>query len=533
MAESTQSGPADRPAIGPATRRGWIGATLLVAVLVFLVVETTRIGIGFIARSGGWRDHLGGNFAGVFWGMVLSYGLLAVACGTVARDLLCRDTSRAWSRLRLCVYAAAGLSLYSWLELIPFVRGMFDIAFFLAAGVFAVAIVAGPLVSGAVPRSWLRVVEIVLANVIICVVGAELTLRAFAAVRPSPLLARASNSVLAGLEQARYAPGYMRYGFPCNSVGDYDLEPPSGDDDRPLVVSIGDSFAKGVVPHYFNFTTVAERALDDRVVIYNMGAPAIGIAQYLYLLEYRALPLEPDAVVLNVFIGNDVVSRWEYQGGDSMPRSWFDRDNLLVYLVPTRLATVAQEAAKAKSADGRAFGELQGERASLDGVLTEPDEIIRAFPWVADPFLEESNSSPEGLLRVETGHALSSWSQGDAPYGALYEGLLEARRICGDTPLLVTMIPSHFQCEEDLWQRVLERVPEVADRDFPQRAIGEWLERNGFEYLDYLPAVRRLEPLEDGKLHAFHRDDTHFNARGNRAAGEALGARLGEFLALP
>jgi hypothetical protein len=35
-----------------------------------------------------------------------------------------------------------------------------------------------------------------------------------------------------------------------------------------------------------------------------------------------------------------------------------------------------------------------------------------------------------------------------------------------------------------------------------------------------------VPPLADARRHVYHRQDTHFNARGNRIAGEALGEAL-------
>jgi hypothetical protein len=40
--------------------------------------------------------------------------------------------------------------------------------------------------------------------------------------------------------------------------------------------------------------------------------------------------------------------------------------------------------------------------------------------------------------------------------------------------------------------------------------------------LDLPPPLRAVPPLADGRRHLYHLRDTHFNARGNRAAGWAL-----------
>jgi hypothetical protein len=48
------------------------------------------------------------------------------------------------------------------------------------------------------------------------------------------------------------------------------------------------------------------------------------------------------------------------------------------------------------------------------------------------------------------------------------------------------------------------------------------MKERGIAALDLLPRLRAQEPLPDGRRHLYHLRDTHFNARGNEAAGAAL-----------
>jgi hypothetical protein len=67
----------------------------------------------------------------------------------------------------------------------------------------------------------------------------------------------------------------------------------------------------------------------------------------------------------------------------------------------------------------------------------------------------------------------------------------------------------------------MERVasPSAHDREFPQRAIARFCTARGIRFLDLLPALRRGEA--EGRT--YHLRDTHWNARGNRIAGELIG----------
>ena len=68
----------------------------------------------------------------------------------------------------------------------------------------------------------------------------------------------------------------------------------------------------------------------------------------------------------------------------------------------------------------------------------------------------------------------------------------------------------------------MERVmaPLDYDRDHPQKAIARVCTARGIRFLDLLPALRR----GDAEGRTYHLRDTHWNARGNRIAGESIGS---------
>jgi hypothetical protein len=91
----------------------------------------------------------------------------------------------------------------------------------------------------------------------------------------------------------------------------------------------------------------------------------------------------------------------------------------------------------------------------------------------------------------------------------------------------VILIPDEFQVEEDVWEAARVAWPGIElERDRPQRLLVPGLASRGIPCLDLLPALRAVEPLADGRRHVYHLRDTHFNARGNRIAGEELAAFL-------
>src|SRR5262245_45772788 len=170
-------------------------------------------------------------------------------------------------------------------------------------------------------------------NVTLTLVLAEVSLRVWATIWPTPILVTSSVPSQIRRNAGRAAPGAMRLGFPMNRGSHYDTEfAPASAARGKVAVSIGDSFSYGVVPHWFHFTTVAERELQG-VDVYNMGFPGTSPTDYLFLLQHEALALKPELVVIELFMGNDV----DEGPGLAGPARWYDGDSYLAAVVWFRL----------------------------------------------------------------------------------------------------------------------------------------------------------------------------------------------------
>ena len=92
--------------------------------------------------------------------------------------------------------------------------------------------------------------------------------------------------------------------------------------------------------------------------------------------------------------------------------------------------------------------------------------------------------------------------------------------------LLVLIIPDQFQLEDDLWRQLMAGTdrPEDFERDYPQQQISARCRSHGINYIDLLPELRAAQI----RGRTYHLQDTHWNARGNRVAGEALARWLVE-----
>lgn len=415
-----------------------------------------------------------------------------------------------WGSLRvlLILFVVVWTGVLVWGQ--PFHEVRAHMALGVWIGAFSAVLTFERRLLAAIPRKALRVADLVLTNLCIAAIGAEVAVRAIGNLSPSPFLARNMDTAVDRIANHRLAPGSARFGYVTNSRGHYDSEFPVPPHDGKVIASIGDSFSASSVPLPFHFTKVLEdRLVDTRVC--NFGVPGIGPREYHYILANEALPLEPDLILVNVFVGNDVVDSHLGQRRNSFLRAWFDQGNVLIHLLPPRIVNL-----------------LRADPSSIPPVIVQTrEELHEILPWLRDPMLDPPGFSEEAFLDAEhrrARHLLFT----DAQYAPLFHWLTQIREAAGEIPLVVALIPDEFQVEEDLWEQVRALVRGDLERFRHQRIIGAWLEEHGIAYLDLLPQLRSVEPLADGRRHVYRLRNTHLNVRGNEVAGVSLADLLVE-----
>ncbi len=473
-------------------------------------------------------ELLGG--AATAWEVALLFALVATLAALVlrARRPAAMPSPGLQARLAVHVLALGTVAYMLWLE--P-VRGPVASMFLGAcAGAWSALLLA---LAGRSPRA-LRVVgrvDLALVLLLALVLGAETALRLWDAYRPSPLLATEGGTAEQHIVRETLPPGTIVRGFPVNSRGDYDTEPAASPGRR--VVTVGDSFSYGVVPWPRHFTTVAEERLDG-VDVYNMGRPTLGPREYLHLVEHEVPDLDPDVVVVNVFVGNDVNQARNRDSWDGGAWVWLDPGRWLVVLAATRWGAVSGQAVAEEDVPVASTGERVGWAAGDPRI----DELVaRAgdeWPWLDDPALERTMMTPETFLGVETTRARRTCSGLTVGYDMLLDLLDETRAAAAPARFAVMIIPDEFQVEEALWDDIVANTPgEALRRLQAQELLVPALTERGVPVLDLLP-VLRAEPTDaEGRRRLYHLRDTHLNARGNRVAGEALAAFLDGLLGEP
>ena len=306
---------------------------------------------------------------------------------------------------------------------------------------------------------------------------------------------------------------------------EHSIEKPPG---TCRILGIGDSFVYGDVRLKDNFLRVTESELTDRltgrwpsVEMVMMGLGGYSPENALGLLRSGALDLSPDLIALNFFVGNDVtgiptrgrVYRGRlYHVGSSQP--------VLNVLRKLRIFQLSEKAIRELGSivARRRLGEEPEAPAEVGtGNTDEVGTAIGSYPW-EDFVMIQSRRLPV-FLEPPHRRTLKLWEEAE-------NYLLEFDRLCreAEVPWVLHVIPSEVQVDPEIRRLVLEALslPEEAyDFDAPQRRLHDFAEAHGITITDPLPELRAQHSADD---RLYIPNNTHWNVKGKRLAGEILAA---------
>jgi hypothetical protein len=365
------------------------------------------------------------------------------------------------------------------------------------------------------PSRWARVLGWVALDLALAAVILEGCLRLAARVAPGPFLAQRDVTGEDRIALWRSAPGSNWWGQLKNSRGFNDEEFVARRADRPLIALVGDSFGSCTLPRMFHYSSVLREHLPAADVA-NIDVPGIGPPEYLHLIRSEAAPLHPDLVIVTVYVGNDLHDDYSDRRSHRALRLVFDPENALIALVPARLASLRAE--RRRLADGLATGAV-----ASGSVVETREQALALYPWLADPGLEPTTLSASVYQDAMTTALRDGCDPRGFSFDALGAQLLEMRDAARPARFAIAVLPAEFQVEDDAWSAVLEHAgPGDWERERPQALIQALCQQADIACLDLLPALRGVEPLDDGRLHVYMRQETHFNARGCQVAGREL-----------
>jgi hypothetical protein len=216
------------------------------------------------------------------------------------------------------------------------------------------------------------------------------------------------------------------------------------------------------------------------------------------------LPLQPDAVIVSLFLGNDFAETVAWTGVDRALADWFDRGNVLLCEVPRRLLAVSRGIGRDQAGAFR-FGDLAA-----------------AQTWLHDPTREPGTIEPAEFLRLEVERARVFGDPEPRRWDAFAAELLALSSAARPHPFAFMLIPDECMVEDALWARVeAANDAPLARHELRERLVA-WCRQQGIPCLDLWPLLTAVPPLADGDRHLYLLRDTHWNARGNEVAGRAL-----------
>lgn len=303
------------------------------------------------------------------------------------------------------------------------------------------------------------------------------------------------------------------------------------------VLGIGDSFVYGAVSVRDNFLRVAENSLNRELAadsleaeILLMGCPGYSTENELGLLKGMGLDLQPDLVVMNFFVGNDVtglpirgkiIRGRKYYVGSPIP--WLHAlrrsqlfmlgESLFVRELRQKLLRKQNRRLRHTAATPTGAGPTA---ATNHATAATSDTAAAAIP-VSQLYLKIMRNNLPVYRRDLRRKLPKLWREAE-------EYLSEFDRVCrqADIPWLLVIIPGEIQVDPLVREQVLTGMGHhPADYDFnlPQKRLVDFARVNDIQVLDLLPRLREAH-VSDQRLYV--PNDTHWNERGNRLVGEIL-----------
>lgn len=298
-------------------------------------------------------------------------------------------------------------------------------------------------------------------------------------------------------------------------------------EDEFRVLSFGDSFAYGLVAPPYSYHGVAARiaaaAAEGRNVrVVNLGEPAVTFPHYIRSYGVWGKLLEHDAVIFNVYLGNDfldIVRRFVPEDAPinrlflmidlstGQPRKVRPPDVLgmrsAAYLYQMMRASQLPPPRRSKAGDHYIFTANE---------LPEAD-------WLEIADVQLDNSDPVKLSELVEGYRhLAALARKAAAAAA------------NGKKVLIVLSPNQAQVDAGFRDRVFRlrgKDPASFDLDLSAFMAAKVIETvaPGLPVLYVAPALRCAE--ERG-LRTYWRTDTHWSEEGNLAVGEALGAAMAQ-----
>ena len=292
-----------------------------------------------------------------------------------------------------------------------------------------------------------------------------------------------------------------------NSKGYRQGEFEAKSDTGTRVLVVGDSFTFGYgVEESDGYVRVAERELRQSisagsVEVINAGVPAWWTDSYYLYLKTKGLELDPDVVVVGLFMGNDIDAR------DARHAIWpsVDKNGLPLATTSKRVLIDNGHRVRAKRRTRWVIPFLRNSHLFqlLYSSVKNATRLIK--PKVQAETLYQATYS------VETEQVVDKVK-------ALLVGMSNLTRASG-AHFVVAMIPERTQIYP-------KSIGENQDLDYakPQRLFAKFFDEQNISYVDLLPEIKNAAQMNAEPL--YYTRDSHFTRAGYLVAGKELACRL-------
>jgi hypothetical protein len=296
-------------------------------------------------------------------------------------------------------------------------------------------------------------------------------------------------------------------------------------DNEFRVLSFGDSFAHGIVTPDYTYHRVAAKiasiATGQNVKLVNLGEPGTSFQQYIRAYNVWAQLLEHDAVIFNIYIGNDIIEATYNMVSDNTRLNQLfinaridpSTGELLGVRPPSLFGSRSLGYAR-QMMFAREFS--KNENKAGPQYKSSARELPEAR-WLSIANAQLDNSDP-----AQAGALAHGYSQ----LAELAKTAAKADK--ANKKVMFILSPNQLQVDDPFRNRVYSqynRKSELFDLD-----LGNYLASmvvSSFDHklpiIDVTPALRCLEALGTS---TYWRTNTHWSVEGNHIVGEVLGRAI-------
>lgn len=342
---------------------------------------------------------------------------------------------------------------------------------------------------------------------VITILCSEILLRVYVQFTPTMFSPRDKR-----YNQFRATPKAWINGFQLNSKGFQDIEfSVKKEKGKFRILAIGDSFTFGVVPYENNFITLLEeklKTINPNIEILNMGIPATRVREYLSLFVDEGLALNPDLVLINFYVGNDIMDAEEKPKESPLMIVRF-----IKYIPAYFKSRKYQPKFNPNPNSNRPENTYNDEAPSMDNASFEGIQKFYFKIYLNNPIVNK--------------HLEPS-------YNSVFKDVATIQKICDtkNIKLVLSLLPAEIQVDTNLQKetepiltetnfRIFDSYPNLLkslDYSHPNKMLKKEFDKRNINYIDLLPVFQ-----EKGKSFQLYKPkDTHWNIPGNKLAAETI-----------